>query len=156
MEYDFHVRQMNLCQFMQADNLPLSTIWRNLWCWNPESAIKSFIFYAKGGEKLGVFSFLIGLFNDISGMECICLLHLFWWPQDAESIDRVFYFCILALQVCCFKVTFCLGSLHARIFASSTVDLEYRIQDYHRRWVGFILSWISVRTDVAVLNELRM
>lgn len=34
IEYDFCVRQMNLCWFMWADNLPLPKIWRNLWCWN--------------------------------------------------------------------------------------------------------------------------
>lgn len=87
IEYDFCVRQMNLCWFMWADNLPLPKIWRNLWCWNQPL---NNLYLCKRSWKASSF-FLCWL-----GYSMISLgwsvLPLCWWPQDAESIDRVFYF----------------------------------------------------------------
>lgn len=153
MENGFLIRQMNPRPFIQVDGLTSSlfAIWRNPWCWNPEPAIKQFIFYARGVEKLILFSSLIGLFSANSGMECICLTSVLvttrcrkhWWS---------ILFLNLSTPSLLFQGNLLPWFLTQQSFCRLHAAFGYRIQDYHRRWVGFILSWISVRTGVAVLN----
>lgn len=148
MENGFLIRRMNPCQFIQVDGL---TFFLSTWCWNPEPAIKQFIFYARGVEKLILFSSLIGLFSDISGMECICLTSV-----SVTTRCRKHWWSILFLNLSTPRLLFQGNLLPWFLTQQSFCRLQaacgYGIQDYHRRWVGFIWSWISVRTGVAVLN----